>query len=159
MKVFPSVVPSFDNCHGNTSAFSYLIWSLVSYCLTEGGFLGLMGGLSQSVRTQQVVTATLGEDAVLNCELMKPKDKRQKATAGANVNVATHSKRWGPVVNPPYKDKVEFEDEELQTCAIFIRGVSRGDECCFKCLFNAYRDGAISGRTCLSKSMDNLMTF
>ncbi|XP_045074398.1 OX-2 membrane glycoprotein-like, partial [Coregonus clupeaformis] len=112
----------------------------------------LNAGLSQLVRTQQVVTATLGEDAILNCELMTPKDVRQvtwqKLTPGAIENVATYSKR-GPNVNPPFKGKVEFEDEGLQNCSIIIRGVSRGDESCYKCLFNAYPDGPISGTTCL----------
>uniref|UniRef100_A0A4W5MV07 Ig-like domain-containing protein n=1 Tax=Hucho hucho TaxID=62062 RepID=A0A4W5MV07_9TELE len=108
--------------------------------------------LSQVVRTQQVVTATLGEDAVLNCELMKPEDARQvtwqKETTRANENVATYSKR-GPYVNLPFQGKVEFEDEGLQNCSIVIRGVSRGDESCYKCLFNTFPDGPISGTTCL----------
>ncbi|XP_042174111.1 nectin-4 isoform X1 [Oncorhynchus tshawytscha] len=114
--------------------------------------ISLHTGLSQLVRTQQVVTATLGEDAVLICELMKPKDVRQvtwqKETTGVNENVATYSKR-GPHVNPPFQRKVEFEDEGLQNCSIVIRGVSRGDESCYKCLFNTFPDGPISGRTCL----------
>ncbi|XP_031669155.1 OX-2 membrane glycoprotein-like [Oncorhynchus kisutch] len=109
-------------------------------------------GLSQLVRTQQVVTATLGEDAVLNCELMKAKDVRQvtwqKVTAEANENVATYSKQ-GPDVNLPFQRNVEFEDEGLQNCSIIIRGVSRGDESCYKCLFNTFPDGPISGTTCL----------
>ncbi|XP_031669151.1 OX-2 membrane glycoprotein [Oncorhynchus kisutch] len=109
-------------------------------------------GLSQLVTTQQVVTATLGEDAVLTCELMTLKDVRQvtwqKVTAEANENVATYSKR-GSHVNPPFQRNVEFEDEGLQSCSIIIRGVSRGDESCYKCLFNTYPDGPISGRTCL----------
>ncbi|XP_064878930.1 nectin-1-like isoform X3 [Oncorhynchus nerka] len=109
-------------------------------------------GLSQLVRTQQFVTATLGEDAVLTCELMKPKDVRQvtwqKETPGVNENVATYSKR-GSHVNPPFQRKVEFEDEGLQNCSIIIRGVSRGDESCYKCLFNTFPDGPISGTTCL----------
>ncbi|CAB1327547.1 unnamed protein product [Coregonus sp. 'balchen'] len=104
------------------------------------------------VRTQHVVTATLGEDAILNCELKKPKDVRQvtwqKLTTGANENVASYSK-YGPDVNLPFKGKVEFEDEGLQNCSIIIRGVSRGDECCYKCLFNTFPDGAISSKTCL----------
>uniref|UniRef100_A0A8C7KDR0 Uncharacterized protein n=1 Tax=Oncorhynchus kisutch TaxID=8019 RepID=A0A8C7KDR0_ONCKI len=66
----------------------------------------LYAGLSHLVRTQQVVTATLGEDAVLNYE-------------------------------------------GLQNCSIVIRGVSRGDESCYKCLFNTFPDGPISVRTCL----------
>ncbi|XP_055772203.1 OX-2 membrane glycoprotein-like, partial [Salvelinus fontinalis] len=112
----------------------------------------LHAGLSQLVRTQQVVTATLGEDAVLTCELMTPKDVREvtweKMTTEMNENVAIYSKR-GPDVNVRFKGKVEFEDEGLQNCSIIIRGVSRGDESCYRCLFNAYPDGAISGRTCL----------
>ncbi|KAK6325647.1 hypothetical protein J4Q44_G00049890 [Coregonus suidteri] len=114
--------------------------------------LFLPDGFSQLVRTQQVVTATLGEDAVLNCELMTPKDVRhvtwQKMTSGAIENVATYSKR-GPKVNLHFKGKVEFEDEGLQNCSIIIRGVSRGDESCYKCLFNTFPDGPISGTTCL----------
>ncbi|XP_029599602.1 OX-2 membrane glycoprotein isoform X2 [Salmo trutta] len=114
--------------------------------------ISLPNGLSQLVRTQQVVTATLGEDAVLTCELMTPKDVRQvtwqKETTGANENVATYSKR-GPNVNLRFKGKVEFEDEGLQNCSIVIRGVSRGDKSCYKCLFNTFPDGPISGRTCL----------
>eukprot|EP00063_Salmo_salar_P067299 XP_014042134.1 PREDICTED: OX-2 membrane glycoprotein-like isoform X2 [Salmo salar] len=109
-------------------------------------------GFSQLVRTQQVVTATLGEDAVLTCELMTPKNVRQvtwqKVTTGANENVATYSKR-GSNVNLCFQGKVEFEDEGLQNCSIVIRGVSRGDESCYKCLFNTFPEGPISGRTCL----------
>ncbi|XP_071186737.1 OX-2 membrane glycoprotein-like isoform X3 [Salvelinus alpinus] len=52
-------------------------------------------------------------------------------------------------VNPPFQRNVEFEDEGLQNCSIVNRGVSRGDESCYKCLFNTYPDGPISGRTCL----------
>uniref|UniRef100_A0A8C7NX76 Ig-like domain-containing protein n=2 Tax=Oncorhynchus mykiss TaxID=8022 RepID=A0A8C7NX76_ONCMY len=112
----------------------------------------LPNGLSQLVRTQQVVTATLGEDAVLTCELMTLKNVRQvtwqKVTTEANENLATYSKR-GSHVNPPFQRKVEFEDEGLQNCSIVIRGVSRGDESCYKCLFNTFPEGAISGTTCL----------
>ncbi|XP_064820959.1 OX-2 membrane glycoprotein-like isoform X1 [Oncorhynchus masou masou] len=115
--------------------------------------LFLPEGLSQLVRTQQVVIATLGEDAHFSCRLMKPKDVLQvtwqKVTPGATENVASYNKRFGPVVNPPFQRNVEFEDEGLQNCSIVIRGVSRGDESCYKCLFNAYPEGAISGRTCL----------
>nr|XP_046190907.1 OX-2 membrane glycoprotein-like [Oncorhynchus gorbuscha] len=115
--------------------------------------LFLPEGLSQLVRTHQVVIATLGEDAHFSCRLMKHKDVLQvtwqKVTPGATENVATYNKRFGPVVNPPFQRNVEFEDEGLQNCSIVIRGVSRGDESCYKCLFNAYPEGAISGRSCL----------
>ncbi|KAM9397084.1 nectin-4-like isoform 2-T2 [Salvelinus alpinus] len=154
----------WSRCTGRRNfplVFSYFITVVVNYIFTMSPALFnalfillifLPNGLSQLVRTQQVVTATLGEDAVLNCELMKPKDVRevtwQKVTTGTNENVATYSKR-GPDVNVRFQGKVEFEDEGLQNCSIVIRGVSRGDESCYKCLFNTFPDGAISGTTCL----------
>ncbi|XP_055764334.1 OX-2 membrane glycoprotein-like isoform X2 [Salvelinus fontinalis] len=106
-------------------------------------------GLSHLVRTQQVVTATLGENAVLTCELMKPKDVLrhlgEKMTQGQNVNIGSYSKRFGPVVNLPFEGKMEFEDEGLQNCSIVFRGVSRGDESCYRCLTPFQMDLSVEG--------------
>ncbi|XP_019899845.3 OX-2 membrane glycoprotein [Esox lucius] len=110
-------------------------------------------GLSQLVETQQVVIVSLGGDVQFSCRLMEPKDVLQvtwqKETPGGTENVASYNKRFGPKVNPPFNRKVMFLNEGLQNCSIVIRGVSRKDESCYKCLFNTYPDGAISGRTCL----------
>ncbi|KAJ8004146.1 hypothetical protein DPEC_G00155740 [Dallia pectoralis] len=110
-------------------------------------------GLSQLVETQQVVTVTLGGDAHFSCRLMEPKDVLQvtwqKETPRGTENVATYNKRFGTKVNPHFQGKVEFLYVGLQNCSIIIRGVSREDESCYRCLFNTYPDGAISGRTCL----------
>ncbi|XP_034145462.1 OX-2 membrane glycoprotein isoform X2 [Esox lucius] len=110
-------------------------------------------GLSQLVETQQVVTVTLGEDAHFSCGLMEPRDVLQvtwqKETPGGTENVASYNKRFGPKVNPPFQGKVEFLNVGLQNCSIVIRGVSREDESCYKCLFNIYPDGSIIGRACL----------
>ncbi|XP_034145457.1 OX-2 membrane glycoprotein isoform X3 [Esox lucius] len=110
-------------------------------------------GLSQLVETQQVVIVTLGGDAQFSCRLMEPRDVLQvtwqKETPGGNENVASYNKRFGPKVNPPFNMKVMFLYVGLQNCSVIIRRVSREDESCYKCLFNIYPDGAISGRTCL----------
>ncbi|KAL1022022.1 hypothetical protein UPYG_G00021210 [Umbra pygmaea] len=110
-------------------------------------------GLSQLVKTQRVVTVTLGETAHFSCMLLQPKDVLQvtwqKETSGGIENVATYNKRFGPVVNLPFQGKVAFQDEGLKNCSVIIRRVTREDESCYRCLFNAYPDGAISGRTCL----------
>ncbi|XP_028972709.1 OX-2 membrane glycoprotein-like [Esox lucius] len=110
-------------------------------------------GLSQLIKTQQVVIVTLGGDAHFSCRLMEPRDVLQvtwqKETPGGTENVASYNKRFGPTVNPPFNRKVAFLNVGLQNCSIIIRGVSREDESCYKCLFNTYPDGAISGRTCL----------
>ncbi|XP_010866149.3 OX-2 membrane glycoprotein-like [Esox lucius] len=110
-------------------------------------------GLSQLIKTQQVVIVTLGGDAHFSCRLMEPRDVLQvtwqKETPGGTENVASYNKRFGPKVNPPFNRKVEFLNVGLQSCSIVIRGVSREDESCYKCLFNIYPDGSIIGRTCL----------
>uniref|UniRef100_A0A3P9A404 Ig-like domain-containing protein n=1 Tax=Esox lucius TaxID=8010 RepID=A0A3P9A404_ESOLU len=101
----------------------------------------------------QVVIVTLGGDAQFSCRLMEPRDVLQvtwqKETPGENENVASYNKRFGPKVNPPFNMKVMFLYVGLQNCSVIIRRVSREDESCYKCLFNIYPDGAISGRTCL----------
>uniref|UniRef100_A0A6Q2ZPC0 Ig-like domain-containing protein n=1 Tax=Esox lucius TaxID=8010 RepID=A0A6Q2ZPC0_ESOLU len=113
----------------------------------------LHAGLSQLVETQQVVIVSLGGDVKFSCRLMEPKDVLQvtwqKETPGGTENVASYNKRFGPEVNPPFNMKVLFLYVGLQNCSVIIRRVSREDESCYKCLFNIYPDGAISGRTCL----------
>ncbi|KAJ8004147.1 hypothetical protein DPEC_G00155750 [Dallia pectoralis] len=110
-------------------------------------------GLSQLVETQQVVTVTLGGDAHFSCRLMEPKDVLQvtwqKETQRGNENMATYNKRFGMKVNLPFQGKVEFVNVGLQNCSIIIRGVSKEDESCYRCLFNTYPDGSFSGTTCL----------
>ncbi|KAJ8003988.1 hypothetical protein DPEC_G00154120 [Dallia pectoralis] len=110
-------------------------------------------GLSQLVETQQVVTVTLGGDAHFSCRLNQPKDVMQvtwqKETREGNVNVATYNQRFGVKVNSPFQEKVEFLKVGLQNCSIVYRGVLREDESCYRCLFNTYPGGAVSGRTCL----------
>ncbi|XP_010867609.2 OX-2 membrane glycoprotein [Esox lucius] len=110
-------------------------------------------GLSQLVETQQVIIVTLGEDAHFSCRLMEPRDVLQvtwqKETQGGTENVASYHKRFGTKVNPTFNRNVEFLNVGLQNCSMFLRGVSREDESCYKCLFTTYHDGSISGRTCL----------
>ncbi|KAJ8003982.1 hypothetical protein DPEC_G00154060 [Dallia pectoralis] len=110
-------------------------------------------GLSQIVETQRVVTVTLGDDAYFSCRLNKPKDVMQvtwqKESPERNVNVATYNERFGVKVNSPFQEKMEFLKVGLQNCSIVYRGVLREDESCYRCLFNTYPGGAVSGRTCL----------
>ncbi|KAJ8003984.1 hypothetical protein DPEC_G00154080 [Dallia pectoralis] len=110
-------------------------------------------GVSQVVESQRVVTVNLGGDAQFSCRLMKPRDVLQvtwkKETPAKNVNVATYNERFGVKVNPPFQKKVEFLNVGLQNCSIVIRGVSREDESCYRCLFSTVSGESDSGRICL----------
>ncbi|XP_049426744.1 OX-2 membrane glycoprotein-like isoform X2 [Epinephelus fuscoguttatus] len=110
-------------------------------------------GLAAVIETQQTVMAAVGEEALLNCQLMQPKDvvqvTWQKILPDKEQNVATYTKYFGEKVNPDFRDKVEFKYAGLQNSSIVIRRVTEEDEGCYHCLFNSYPDGALTGSTCL----------
>ncbi|XP_026157553.1 OX-2 membrane glycoprotein-like [Mastacembelus armatus] len=105
------------------------------------------------IQTQQTVVAAVGAEAQLSCQLLQPKDVLQvtwqKMLPEGEKNLATYTTYFGQRVNSGFKDKLEFKEAGLQTCSIVIRNVSDQDEGCYRCLFNTYPDGALTGRTCL----------
>ncbi|KAK6487022.1 OX-2 membrane glycoprotein-like [Huso huso] len=109
---------------------------------------------AELVRTQRVVAATLGENVSLKCELSKPKDVLQvtwQKTKGQSFeNVATYNKRFGAKITDAFRDRVTVTQVGTYASCITIEGVTKEDETCYSCLFNAYPEGAIIGRTCLS---------
>uniref|UniRef100_A0A674BRR7 Ig-like domain-containing protein n=1 Tax=Salmo trutta TaxID=8032 RepID=A0A674BRR7_SALTR len=72
-------------------------------------------------------------------------------------NLATYSKRFGAQIIDPHRGKVVFTEASLNSSSITVKNVTWADESCYKCLFNAYPEGAISGRTCLQVKSDNIM--
>ncbi|KAK1167932.1 OX-2 membrane glycoprotein-like [Acipenser oxyrinchus oxyrinchus] len=109
---------------------------------------------AELVKTQRVVIATLGENVNLRCELSKPKDVLQvtwQKTKGQSFeNVATYNKRFGAKITDAFRDRVTVTQVGTDVSCITIHGVTKEDETCYSCLFNAYPEGAIIGRTCLS---------
>ncbi|XP_048835626.1 poliovirus receptor-like isoform X5 [Brienomyrus brachyistius] len=110
-------------------------------------------GLTELVRTQQDVMASLGEDVNLTCELTQQKNVKQvtwqRVSEQTSEIMATYSERFGATVSWLFRKNVNFLKIGLQHCSIVIRRVQWSDESCYKCLFNVFPDGAISGRTCL----------
>ncbi|XP_073318353.1 OX-2 membrane glycoprotein-like isoform X1 [Pagrus major] len=110
-------------------------------------------GLTDLIRTQQVVTAAAGEEARLSCQLVEFKDvfqvTWQKVLPEREETLVTYTTTYGERVNPDFKDKVEFADAGLQSSSIIIRNVTEQDEGCYHCLFNADPEGALTGTTCL----------
>ncbi|XP_070711710.1 OX-2 membrane glycoprotein-like isoform X1 [Pempheris klunzingeri] len=116
-------------------------------------FGGFCKALSAEIQTQPTVMAAVGEEAYLNCQLMQTRDVLQvtwqKISPEREENLATCNKFFGQRVSPDFRDKVEFKEAGLQNSSIVIRKVSEQDEGCYRCLFNTYPDGAITGSTCL----------
>ncbi|XP_049426746.1 OX-2 membrane glycoprotein-like isoform X2 [Epinephelus fuscoguttatus] len=116
--------------------------------------LGLIQkGLAAVIETQQTVMAAVGEDALLNCQLMQPKDvlqiRWQKVLPERVKNLASYNKYFVRDVNPDFRDKMEFKYAGLQNCSIVIRRVTEEDEGCYHCVFKIHPDRALTGSTCL----------
>ncbi|XP_059183535.1 OX-2 membrane glycoprotein-like [Centropristis striata] len=111
-------------------------------------------GLAALIETQQTVLAAVGEEAQLNCQLMKEKDVLQvtwqKLLPDKEQNLASNNKYFGQKVNPDFRDKMEFKYVGLLSCSIVIRNVTEEDEGCYHCLFNTYPEGALTATTCLT---------
>ncbi|KAG8004564.1 OX-2 membrane glycoprotein, partial [Nibea albiflora] len=120
---------------------------------SEPGHEGDMNGQAAVVQTQQTVTAAVGDEACLSCQLTLHKEVLQvtwwKLSPEGEKNVATSTKYFGLRVNPDFRDKVKFKDAGLQNNSIVIRNVTEQDESCYQCLFNSNPEGALTATTCL----------
>lgn len=96
----------------------------------------------------------MGDSATLSCALTEPQDVLQvtwqKDSEGSNDNIATYSKANGLKIHEPYKDRMNFTSLELNKTSITFWDTRMDDSGCYKCLFNAYPLGSLSGNICLS---------
>ncbi|XP_034533701.1 OX-2 membrane glycoprotein-like isoform X2 [Notolabrus celidotus] len=110
-------------------------------------------GLAALIQTERTVMAAAGEQACLNCKLLKSKQVHQvtwqKVLPDGERNVATYNIYSGQRVNAGYKGKVQFKYVGLQNSSIVIQDVTEQDEGCYRCLFNTWPDGALICSTCL----------
>nr|AUH19811.1 glycoprotein vOX2-1 [Elephant endotheliotropic herpesvirus 1A]AYF58417.1 glycoprotein vOX2-1 [Elephant endotheliotropic herpesvirus 1A] len=119
--------------------------------------IGLMF-VSYAAAQGQVVTQDerelLNTPASLRCSLQTDKEVLlvtwQKIKATSPENIATFSKRYGVVVQPPYKDRVNITQLDLTNSTLTFWNTTNEDEGCFMCLFNTFGSGKISGKTCLT---------
>ena len=115
--------------------------------------LSLPAGLTDLIRTQQTVIAAVGDEVLLNCQLLQHEDVVQviwwKILIKGMKNLISYHKKYGQDVNPALKDKIGFTDAGLQNSSIFIRNVTEEDEGCYLCLFNIHPGDDLEATTCL----------
>ncbi|XP_063249918.1 OX-2 membrane glycoprotein-like isoform X2 [Prinia subflava] len=96
----------------------------------------------------------MGDSVTLSCALTKPMDVLQvtwqKNSEDSYANIATYSKTNGLKIHRPYEDKINFTSLELNKTSITFWDTRMDDSGCYKCLFNAYPFGSLSGNNCLS---------
>ncbi|XP_009991686.1 PREDICTED: OX-2 membrane glycoprotein-like [Chaetura pelagica] len=115
------------------------IWTLAS------GSVQVMHSKVQSVRA--------GGNTTFSCRLVTKEDVLQvtwqKEMDGAEDNIATYSTMNGQKIAKDYVGHVSFAHSELQASDISLHGVTFQDEGCYKCIFNTFPSGAVTGRMCL----------
>ncbi|KAM9334172.1 OX-2 membrane glycoprotein-like [Symphorus nematophorus] len=123
------------------------------------GFGAFQKGLTALIQTQQTVLAAEGDEALLNCQLVQSKDVLQVTwqkllSEGVEENIATYNKYFGQRVNAGFEEMVKFKDAGLQNSSIILMKVTEKDEGCYRCLFNTYPEGALTGTTCLKLTFE-----
>lgn len=98
----------------------------------------------------------LNTPASLRCSLQNSEEVLivtwQKIKPVSPENMVTFSKNHGVVVQPAYKDKINITELELKNSTITFWNTTLEDEGCYKCLFNTFGSGKISGIACLTLS-------
>ncbi|XP_009322206.1 PREDICTED: OX-2 membrane glycoprotein-like [Pygoscelis adeliae] len=108
---------------------------------------------SVQVMHRKIQSVRAGGNITFSCRSVTKEDVLQvtwqKETDGAEDNIATYSKMNGQKIAKGYVGHVSFVHSELQASAISLSGVTLQDEGCYKCIFNTFPSGAVTGRMCL----------
>ncbi|XP_053912863.1 OX-2 membrane glycoprotein isoform X2 [Cuculus canorus] len=122
-------------------------------CLLLSSIWTIASG-SVKVMHRKVQSVQVGGNVTISCQSVMKEDVLQvtwqKETDGPEDNIATYSKMNGQKIAKGYVGHVSFAHSELQASAISLRGVTLQDEGCYKCIFNTFPLGAVTGRTCLN---------
>ncbi|NWS54295.1 OX2G protein, partial [Chunga burmeisteri] len=121
-------------------------------CLLLSGIWTLASGYVQ-VMHRKVQSVQAGENITFSCQSVTKEDVLQvtwqKETDGAEDNIATYSTMNGQKIAKGYVGHVRFAHSDLQISAISLHEVTFQDEGCYKCIFNTFPSGAVTGRMCL----------
>ncbi|NXC72059.1 OX2G protein, partial [Anhinga anhinga] len=109
---------------------------------------------SVQVMHRKVQSVQAGGNITFSCRSVTKEDVLQvtwqKEMDGAEDNIATYSMMNGQKIAKGYVGHVSFAHSELQASAISLHGVTLQDEGCYKCIFNTFPSGAVTGRMCLN---------
>ncbi|XP_071880752.1 OX-2 membrane glycoprotein isoform X2 [Anas platyrhynchos] len=124
----------------------------MAICLLLCSLWSLASG-SVQVTHRKVQSVQAGGNVTFSCKLTTNEDviqvTWQKEIDGAEGNIATYSTINGQKIAKDYDSHVSFADSGLQTSAISLHRVTLQDEGCYRCIFNTFPSGAITGRMCL----------
>uniref|UniRef100_A0A452HXF6 Ig-like domain-containing protein n=1 Tax=Gopherus agassizii TaxID=38772 RepID=A0A452HXF6_9SAUR len=102
---------------------------------------------------RKVQSSKTGEKVTFHCQLVMDHEVLQvtwqKENGEGKGNIATYSRINGHRILGNYSSRVNFTQSELTVSAITVHAVTLQDEGCYRCIFNTFPMGSITGRTCL----------
>lgn len=108
---------------------------------------------SVQVLHKKVQSVQAGGNITFSCQSVTNEDviqvTWQKEMDGAEDNIATYSTMNGEKIAKAYDGHVSFAHSGLEASAISLHRVTLQDEGCYKCIFNTFPSGAVTGRMCL----------
>ncbi|XP_050190070.1 OX-2 membrane glycoprotein-like [Myiozetetes cayanensis] len=109
---------------------------------------------SVQVMNRKVQSVQAGGNVTFSCRAVTKEDviqvTWQKERDGPEDNIATYSAMNGQKIAKGYVSHVSFAHSDLQASAISLHRVTLQDEGCYKCIFNTFPSGAVTGRMCLN---------
>ncbi|NXK51497.1 OX2G protein, partial [Chauna torquata] len=125
---------------------------MMATCLLLSGLWTLVSGSVQVMHTK-LQSVQAGGNVTFSCRTVTNEDviqvTWQKEMDGAEENIATYSIMNGQKIAKGYNGHVSFAHSGLQASAISLHWVTLQDEGCYKCIFNTFPSGAVTGRMCL----------
>ncbi|XP_031445847.1 OX-2 membrane glycoprotein-like isoform X3 [Phasianus colchicus] len=126
---------------------------MMATCLLLSSLWALTSAGSVQVMHKKVQSVQAGGNITFSCQSVTNEDiiqvTWQKEMDGAEDNIATYSTMNGQKIAKSYYGHVSFAHSDLQASAISLHRVTLQDEGCYKCIFNTFPSGAVTGRMCL----------
>ncbi|XP_072277895.1 uncharacterized protein [Pyxicephalus adspersus] len=98
--------------------------------------------------------AVLGEDVTLTCEFQAHQDVLQitwqKKQGKKTETIGTYSNMYGTNIAKPFDHHVSIFNPNSRSSSIKISKLKKEDEACYVCLFNAFPNGAFTGKVVLT---------
>ncbi|XP_038622315.1 OX-2 membrane glycoprotein-like [Tachyglossus aculeatus] len=108
---------------------------------------------SMEVIHRKELSATVGGNVTLHCQLSQDKDVLQvtwqRESGKTSENIATTSRRHGPRLMGRYLSRASLGTEGRDSSALTLHSASLEDEGCYKCIFNVFPSSPVEGRMCL----------
>ncbi|XP_038658120.1 nectin-4-like isoform X2 [Scyliorhinus canicula] len=116
-------------------------------------------GKPLDVETQKNMTVLLGGNVTFSCTSHLEDILQvtwQKLNGQSEINIATFSGKFGRNVLESFIGRVAFTQSKRQVSTIVLSGVKFEDEGCYQCVFNSFKSGQKTVKTCLTVNVKDI---